>query len=181
MVLRQKMFTIFMWLAVINLSIWIGGALFHMIVVLPIWSQPLPGSVKEFFGGTRAYEYLLDFYGPKWMAIRILPVIIALLFAWHSRQHRNFLLVTVSTLAVGILLTIFYVYPINDAIMAKAGEGSSPEEIKQMVKSWILADRIRFALIFVGYFFLLWAFRRPINLSKETGPHSLSSAQALIR
>ena len=40
MVLRQKLFTIFIWLAVINLSTWIGGTLFHMIVVLPIWSQP---------------------------------------------------------------------------------------------------------------------------------------------
>ena len=48
MVLRQKLYTIFIWLAVINLSIWVGGTLFHMIVVLPIWSQPLPGSVKDF-------------------------------------------------------------------------------------------------------------------------------------
>ena len=78
---RQKLFVIFLWLSVINLSIWIGGMLFHMTVVLPIWSQPLPASVKEFFGGTRAYEYLLDFYGPKWMVIRILPIIIALLLA----------------------------------------------------------------------------------------------------
>src|SRR5688572_32862053 len=94
MVLRQKLYTIFIWLAVINLSIWVGGTLFHMIVFLPIWSQPLPGSVKAFFGGTRAYEYLLDFYGPKLMVIRILPVIISLLLAWYSRRHRILLLVT---------------------------------------------------------------------------------------
>ena len=75
---RQNLFIILLWLSVTNLSIWIGGTLFHMIGVLPIWSQPLPGSVKDFFGGTRAYEYLLAFYGPKWMAIRILPVVIAL-------------------------------------------------------------------------------------------------------
>lgn len=166
MILREKLFIFFLWLSVINLSIWIGGTLFHMIVVLPIWSQPLPGSVKDFFGGTRAYEYLLDFYGPKWMVIRILPVIISLLLGWNSKQHRYFLLITVLTLAFGIILTIFFVYPINDVIMAKAGEGSSPEEIKRMVHDWILADRVRFAMVFVGYFFLLWAFRLPINLSK---------------
>src|SRR5688500_4833004 len=124
MPLRQKLFTIFIWLSVINLSIWVGGTLFHMIVVLPIWSQPLPGSVKDFFGGTRAYEYLLDFYGPKWMVIRILPVIISLLLAWYSKRHRILLLVTVL-------------------------EGSSAEEITQLVKRWILADRIRFAIIFI--------------------------------
>ena len=162
MSLRQKLFIIFLWLAVINLSIWIGGTLFHMIVVLPIWSQPLPGSVNEFFGSTRAYEYLLDFYGPKWMVIRILPVIISLLLGWNSKRHRNFLLITVLTLVVGIIMTILFVYPINEAIMAKAGEGSSPEEIKRMVGNWILLDRSRFAIIFIGYFFLLWAFRLPI-------------------
>jgi Domain of unknown function (DUF1772) len=167
MILRQKLFIIFLWLSVINLSIWIGGTLFHMIVVLPIWSQPLPGSVKDFFGGTRAYEYLLDFYGPKWMIIRILPIIISLLLAWNSKRHRNFLLITVLTLVFGIILTIFFVYPINDAIMARAGEGSSPEEIKRMVNSWILADRLRFAVIFVGYIFLLWAFRLQVRLPVE--------------
>ena len=162
MVLRQKLYTIFIWLAVINLSIWVGGTLFHMIVVLPIWSQPLPGSVKDFFGRTRAYEYLLDFYGPKWMVIRILPITITLLLAWYSKRHRNYLPVTVSAICFGIILTIIYVYPINDAIMAKAGEGSSPEEIKRMVKTWILGDRLRFGVIFVGYIFLLWAFRLPM-------------------
>ena len=172
MIVRQKLFTIFLWLSVINLSIWIGGTLFHMIVVLPIWSQPLPGSVKEFFGGTRAYEYLLDFYGPKWMVIRILPVIIALLLGWNRKRHRYYLLITVLTLAVGIILTIFFVYPINDAIMAKAGEGSSPDEIRRMVNNWILLDRLRFAIIFAGYFFLLWAFRLPIGLSKNVTVNS---------
>ena len=167
MISRQKLFIFFLWLAVINLSIWIGGTLFHMIVVLPIWSHPLPGSVKEFFGGTRAYEYLLDFYGPKWMAIRILPVIISLLLGWYSNRHRYFLLITTSTLALGILMTIIYVYPINEAIMAKAGEGSSPDQIKRMVSNWILADRLRFAIIFIGYFFLLWAFRLPPGLKKN--------------
>lgn len=162
MISRQKLFIIFLWLSVINLSIWIGGTLFHMIVVLPIWSQPLPGSVKEFFGGTNAYEYLLDFYGPKWMVIRVLPVIISLLLGWNSKRHRNLLLITVLTLVVGIILTILFVYPINEAIMAKAGKESTPEEIKRMVDNWILLDRLRFAIIFVGYFFLLWAFRLPI-------------------
>src|SRR5687767_6400514 len=173
MVLRQKLYTIFIWLAVINLSIWVGGTLFHMIVVLPIWSQPLPGSVKDFFGGTRAYEYLLDFYGPKWMVIRILPVIISLLLAWYSKRHRILLLITVLTIALGIIVTFIYVYPVNEAIMARAGEGSSAEEIKQLVTTWILADRIRFAIIFIGYLFLLWAFRMP-----GPSPKSLLKPQA---
>jgi hypothetical protein len=160
---RQKLFVIFLWLSVINLSIWIGGTLFHMIVVLPLWSQPLPDSVHNFFEGTRAYEYLLDFYGPQWMFIRILPIVIAILFGWNNQRHRNFLLITLLTIVLGVILSILVVFPINEAIMAKAGEGSSHEEINKMVETWILADRFRFALISIGYLFLLWVFRLPIK------------------
>ena len=135
--------------------------MFHMIVVLPLWSQPLPGSVENFFGGTRAYEYLLDFYGPMWMLIRILPIIIVLLLGWNSKRHRYFILITLLTIATGVVLSITVVFPINEVIMAKAGVGSSPEEIKRMVHTWIQSDRLRFAVIFVGYLFLLWAFRLP--------------------
>jgi len=165
---RQKLFIIFLWLSVINLSIWIGGTLFHMIVVLPLWSQPLPGSVHDFFGGTRAYEYLLDFYGPQWMVIRILPIIIALVLGWNYKQHRNFLLITILTIATGVVLSIIIVFPINEAIMAKAGQDKTPEEIEQMVKTWILADQFRFAILFIGYFFLLWAFQLPMRKSPDS-------------
>ncbi|HET9278716.1 MAG TPA: hypothetical protein VFN95_11025 [Flavitalea sp.] len=166
MIFRRKLFIIFLWLSVINLSIWIGGTLFHMIVVLPLWSQPLPGSVHNFFGATRAYEYLLDFYGPQWMAIRILPIIIALFLSWHYKRHRHFLLITLLTITLGIILSIIIVFPINEAIMAKAGKSNSSEEIKRMVNTWIIADRVRFALLFIGYIFLLWAFRLPIPASQ---------------
>jgi hypothetical protein len=167
--MRKKLFPIFLWLSVINLSIWIGGTMFHMIVVLPLWSRPLPGSVENFFGGTRAYEYLLDFYGPMWMLIRILPIVIALLLGWNSKRHRYFILITLLTIAIGIILSIIVVFPINEVIMAKAGVGSSPEEIKRMVYTWIQSDRLRFAVIFVGYLFLLWAFRLPyVNQGKPT-------------
>ena len=139
--MRKKLFTIFLWLSVINLSIWIGGTMFHMIVVLPLWSRPLPGSIENFFGGTRAYEYLLDFYGPMWMLIRILPIVIALLLGWDSRRHRYFILITLLTIAFGVIWSIIMVFPINEIIMAKAGVGSSPEEIKGMVHTWIQSDR----------------------------------------
>ena len=140
-----------------------------MIVVLPIWSQPLPDSVTYFFGGSNAYEYLLDFYGPKWMLIRILPIVITLLLGWNSKRHRYFILITLLTIVFGIILSTTVVFPINEVIMAKAGQGRSPEEIKQMVQTWIQADRVRFVVIFVGYLFLLWAFRLPYVFQKDPG------------
>ncbi len=167
MTIRKKLLIVFLWFSVINLSIWVGGTIFHMIVVVPIWSGSPPGSVKDFFGANRAYDYLLNFYGPPWMFIRTLPIFVSLLLGWDSKPHRSLLLVTSLSIVFGILLTIIFVYPINDAIMAKAGEGKSPDEIKRMVGNWIFADRLRFAVMFVGYCCLLWAFRLPVLLSKE--------------
>jgi|SRR5688572_10920517 len=163
MTLRQKLFVIFLWLSVINLSIWIGGTLFHMIVVVPLWSQPLPGAVHDFFGSTNAYEYLLDFYGPQWMVFRILPIVIAILIGWNYQPHRNYLLITLLTIVLGIILSILVIFPINEVIMENAGVGISNEGIDEMVETWILADRIRFALISIGYLYLLWVFRLPIK------------------
>lgn len=159
--MRHKLLTICLWLSVINLSIWIGGTLFHMIVVLPLWSHHPPDSVRGFFGDTRAYEYLLDFYGPRWMVIRITPIVLALGLGWNSRRHRNLLSITVLTIAIGLVLSVLIVFPINEALMARAGEGTTPEDIERMVDTWVLADRARFALLSVGYFSLLWAFRLP--------------------
>jgi hypothetical protein len=163
--MRHKLLTICLWLSVINLSIWIGGTLFHMIVVLPLWSHHPPDSVRAFFGGTRAYEYLLDFYGPRSMVIRITPIVLALGLGWNSGRHRNLLSITVLTIAIGLVLSVLIVFPINEALMARAGEGTTPEDIERMVDTWVLADRARFALLSVGYFFLLWAFRLPARSS----------------
>ena len=163
MKLRQKLFVAFLWLSVINLSIWIGGTLFNMIVVVPLWSKPLPGSVTDFFHGTNAYKCLLDFYGPPWMAFRILPIVIALFLGWHSKNHRSYLLFTLATIFIGLVLSIKVIFPINEVMMAGGGAGISSTEISRMVHTWIVADRWRFVILFVGYLSLLWAFRLPIK------------------
>ncbi len=51
--------------------------------------------------------------------------------------------------------------------MAKAGADKSAEEIKTMVEKWLFGDKLRFAVMLVGYFFLLKAFRLPISEQKS--------------
>jgi uncharacterized membrane protein len=160
--LRNKFFNFFLWLAVIGFSIWLGGTIFSMTVVVPMWSESPPQSVREFFGGTSFNKYIFNFFGPPWMAIRNLPVLIALILGWHSKQHRIYLLITLSSLIMGIAFTIAYVYPINSILMTNAGGDKSEAEIITLVNKWIIADRIRFVVMAIGYFFLLKAFRLTI-------------------
>lgn len=167
MTLRNKLFVFFLWLAVIGFSLWVGGTLFSMTVIVPMWSESPPESVKEFFGGTSFNKYIFNFFGPPWMAARTLPVLIALFMGWHSKAHRRSLLITFVTLALGIIYTLAYIYPINDALMTNAGAGKTDDEIKSLADKWIFADRLRFSVLLVGYFFLLKAFRLPPAQSKS--------------
>jgi len=133
-----------------------------MKVIVPMWSESPPDSVKEFFGSTNFNNYIFNFFGPPWMAARTLPVLIALLLGWHSKAHRRSPLVTFTTLALGIIYTLTYIYPISEALMTNAGAGKTDDEIIAMVDKWIFADRLRFAVMLIEFFFLLKVFRMPV-------------------
>lgn len=162
MTLRKKLFIFFLWWAVIGFSIWLGGTVFSMTVVVPMWSESPPQSVKEFFTETSFNKYIFNFFGPPWMAIRNLPVLIALVLGWYSKLHRRYLLITFISLVIGIIYTFTYIYPINEILMTQAGADKSAEEIQTMVDKWVFADRLRFVIMLIGYFFLLKAFRLKI-------------------
>lgn len=159
---RNTFFQFFLWLAVIGFSIWVGGTLFSMTVIVPMWSESPPESVTQFFGQTSFNTHIFNFFGPPWMVARNLPLLLALLLGWQSKTHRKYLLIAFATIVGGIVYTLAYIYPINEVLMTQAGGGRSGEQIQHMAEKWIFADRLRFAIMFVGYIFLLKAFRLPI-------------------
>ncbi|MBN8720193.1 MAG: DUF1772 domain-containing protein [Sediminibacterium magnilacihabitans] len=158
---RNALFQFFLWWAVLGFSIWVGGTLFSMAVVVPMWSESLPKSAVDFFGNTSFNKHIFNFFGPPWMAARSLPLLVALALGWSSPLHRRYLLVPTIVLIIAIIFTLVYVYPINDVLFAQAGGGRPGEEIQSMAHRWIIADRARFAFMLIGYYFLLKAFRLP--------------------
>lgn len=163
---NSSVFNFFLWWAVIGFSIWVGGTIFSMTVIVPMWSEAPPQSVTDFFTNTSFNKYIFNFFGPPWMAIRNLPLLIALILGWQSKPHRRYLLITFISLVIGIIFTFTYIYPINEVLMTQAGGGKSGDEIQALTDKWIFADRMRFAVMLVGYFFLLRAFRLPITGKK---------------
>lgn len=97
------------------------------------------------------------------MAIRNVPLIVALFLGWNSKLHRRYLLITTIIFIIGVVYTLVYIYSINDILMFKAGGDKTADEIKTMVDKWIFADILRFAVMLIGYFFLLKAFRLPMR------------------
>ncbi len=166
---RKKLFSFSLWWSVIGVSIWVGGTVYMMSVVDPQWSQNPPESVRFFLGQTDFPKYIWNFFGPPFMVLRsLLPVVLALIFGWNSRLHRRYLSITLSITVILIIFTLVYVYPINNELFLKAGGDLSPHAIQTLVKHWLIADRLRFVVYLIGYFFLLKAFRLPYTLESTS-------------
>lgn len=163
--IRDRILVGLLWLAVITLTTWVGGTLYQMLVIVPLWSSSPPDSVREFFQGTDYNRTIYHFFGPPFMVARNLPLVLALLAGWHRPRHRYALLLSVACFVVfGVVFTLAYVYPINEVLFAQAGGSHSAEEIRALADQWIVADRLRFAVGCVGFLAVLWAFRQPIPL-----------------
>lgn len=57
--IHNKLFNFFLRWAVIGFSIWVGGTIFSMTVIVPMWSEDPPQSVADFFTGT-SFNIALD-------------------------------------------------------------------------------------------------------------------------
>ena len=158
---RYRIAQLLLWLAVLGASVWVGGTLYQMLVIVPIWSASPPDSVRAFFLGTKYNETIWNFFGPPYMLARGLPVFGALALAWPSAQHRKWLLVAALCGIFTVFFTLAYIYPINNVLFMQAGGNHTAEEIQAMARTWIWADRVRFGIGVFAFFTLLRAFTIP--------------------
>ena len=171
MTTRTRIAQILLWYNVISMGIWAGGTVYQMLVIVPLWSASPPESVRAFFLGTGWLGTIGNFFGPQTMALRVLPILLGLIAGWHLRTHRGWLLVPVLCSIAGLTMTLFYIYPINDVLFTQAGANLAPDAVRTTVRQWILADRVRFAIMSVGYLCLLRALSIPFpNDARSTLP-----------
>ena len=168
---RERILVFLLWWSVIALSTWVGGTLYQMLVVVPLWSSAPPESVRAFFHGTAYNETIWNFFGPPFMAARILPVVAALGCAWHRPQHRAALLVAVIALAAMIVFTVAVIYPLNAVLFTEAGGTLSGPEIAAMAERWVTYDRLRFAVGCVAFAAVLVAFKLPLRRAGDSASH----------
>lgn len=165
---REQLLDCMLWLAVAGLSTWVGGTLYQMLVVVPLWSNAPPESVRAFFQGTEYNRYVWRFFGPPFMLARFAPLVLALWAGWRAPILRKLLLIAVLCMTFNVILTLAYIYPINTVLFEQAGANRSPQEVRSLVAQWILADRVRFAIGLVAFAALLYAFRRHLPTNRPT-------------
>src|SRR6516165_6815524 len=101
---RDRLYGVLLWWSVISIGIWMGGTVYMMLVINPMWSAS-PESVEAFFGGTSFTDHILNFFGPQWIFPRYAPILLALIVGWKHTPQRYFLLVAVSVFAFVLVFT----------------------------------------------------------------------------
>jgi len=160
---RDLIVNYLLWYNVLSLGIWVGGTLFQMLVVVPLWSDSPPESVHAFWAGTQYYSTIHHFFGPLTQVLRVVPLLALVVVAWPNAELRTWIVICAATMVFGFIFTRAYVYPMNDVLFAKAGEGLDADAVRSLVSRWVFADRLRFAVMTGGYLSLLRAFRLPLG------------------
>jgi hypothetical protein len=161
MPLRTRVAQVLLWYNVISIAIWFGGTIYQMVVIVPLWSASPPESVRAFFAGTDFMRTVRHFFGPPTMILRGLPLVLGLVAGWHLKAHCVWLLIPVVCTLIALVMTLAYIYPINAVLFDQAGGGLSGDAVRAMARRWIIADRVRFAIMTIGFISLLRALSIP--------------------
>ena len=162
MLSRELLVKLLLWYNVVSLAIWVGGTLYQMLVIVPIWDASPPESVTAFLRGTSYTRTIHNFFGPVTQVLRALPLLLLAIAVWPYAMQRPWVLACVATMLIGLVMTRAFIYPMNDALFFRAGEGLSADAVRALATKWIWWDRARFAIMSGGYLCLLRAFSLPL-------------------
>lgn len=138
----------------------LGGTVYQMLVIIPEWSQDLPGSLVRLFQGTSWAEAQARFWMHPIELLYPLLLIGALIASWPNRLRRRWLLIcTVLLIGVTVWTGLYFVPKGVVPLMVQAGAGMTPEEITARAEAWIFWDRVRFVVIVLAYLAGLLALR----------------------
>ncbi len=161
--MTKKIGQILLWISVIAWSLWFGGLLYEVVVIMPLWSSALPESVLEWNSRPNFVLIPTPFFAPVAIAT-VLSSVLGTILAWKS-SNRRFWLILSSLCAVSTLaFTFIYFFPKNEVLFFKQTAGLSGEEITAIANGWIRGNWIRLGIIAVGYFAAL----RVYNVDNKT-------------
>jgi hypothetical protein len=144
----------------------IGGGLYEMRVVVPLWAHAPPESVWEF----AAQRVNNPLYTPNsgirfWIFItplHLLVSIVTFFFALKTRgAHRRWLLMATAIFVVMHLSALIYFVPAIDKLMTSRAANMDPAEVVSRTRLWINLSWVRFVFDFVGLLCALRALQLP--------------------
>jgi len=161
-----------LWIFTILCAIVIGGALYEMRVIVPLWAQVPPESVWE-FASQRANNPL---YTPNsgirfWIFITPLHLLISIVTFFVALKtrgaRRRWLLVASAIFAVMHLSALLYFVPALDKLLTSRAANMDPAEVVSRVRWWVNLSWGRFVFGFIGLLSALRALQLPPQIAKD--------------
>ena len=154
-----------LWIAVVTLATSVGGNLFQMTVVDPVWSGSPPESVQRFVSETSLLSGVKKFHQNPIYLFGLVCLVATPFLAWNRPAMRNWLLIA-AVIYVGIVLvTLLYFYPMNHVLgLLDAHPSTDTAALIATTRRWIFADRIRFIFRLASFLCAL----RAMSLSGAT-------------
>ncbi len=153
-------FLLYLIIALVGISV--GGNVYEMLVLDPLWSASPPDSVRKFFKGTPFARAMQKFWLSKLAKYSLFVLLAAVVAAWNEPARRLWLVAAVVALAVQYLLTIPYIFP-RKKLLFRAADDTPADAICQATRQLVLANRFRLFFKLVEFFCLLRALATPLR------------------
>ncbi|HEY8204334.1 MAG TPA: hypothetical protein VIF81_06375 [Pyrinomonadaceae bacterium] len=153
---RHPVEQILLWIFIVLAAIVIGGGLYEMRVVVPLWANSPPESVWNFASqrvtnpqytpnsGLRFWIFVT----PAHLLISFATLIAALK---TGKQHRRWLIVSTAIFVLLHLSALFYFVPAIDRLFNSRNLNMNPEEVASKARWWVNLTWGRFVIGFVGF------------------------------
>jgi hypothetical protein len=139
---REVFAQIFLYAIIILVGISVGGNVYEMLVIDPLWSASPPESVRTFFQGTGFARAMQKFWLSKLAKYSLFVLIGAVILGWDAPARRLWLSLAIIFTAATYALTLGYIFRRKKALFGKSGDLAA-EAVVQMTRQFLVADRIR--------------------------------------
>src|SRR6266568_2074170 len=131
-----------LYLGIVLVGINIGGNVYEMLVLDPLWSASPPDSVRNFFKDTPFARAMQKFWLSKLAKYSLFVLVGAVIAAWSVPGRRGWLAAAVLATAVNYALTILYIFPRKKFLFRARGEVTA-DAIQRATQQFLAANRVR--------------------------------------
>jgi hypothetical protein len=159
---RELVAQFLLYLIIALVAISVGGNVYEMLVLDPIWSASPPDSVRQFFKGTPFARAMQKFWLSKLAKYSLFVLLGAVIAGWGEPARRVWLAAALAATAAQYALTIPYIFP-RKKMLFRAGDDIPAEAICRATRQFIAANRVRLLFKLVEFFCLIRALASPFS------------------
>src|SRR5215475_14398161 len=145
-----------LWIFVILSALVIGGGLYEMCVMVPLWASSPPDSAWYWETQRLSFPQYAPNAGIRfWIYLTPLHFIVSiatLIVGWKTAGwHRTWLAISTIIFIVMHLSAFLWFAPVATQIMNSRSRGISPERVVARTHLWVRLSWARFVIEFVGF------------------------------